>query len=225
MTESPAKTSISPSDLTFGWSGCKRCFWLKYRLGVQLNTPFPGIVTALSSRQERWYKDKTSADFSPDLPAGKVHSTGKKLVSAPLVVDGTTTSFTIAGKYDFLLAYDDGTYGIVDTKMSAKAGKADFYWPQLAAYRHLLAHPQSGEPRACSTLGLMVWTPTHAERAGATDFTVGFTAAYEPVSEPDGEFDRLIGDVVRVIDSPLPPDSGTCTTCDFVREHPLARER
>jgi len=222
MNERPARTAISPSDLTFGSSGCKRCFWLKYRLGVQLSTPFPGIVTALAARQERWYKDKTASDFSPDLPVGKVHSTNKKLTSAPLVVDGVATPFTITGKYDFLLKYEDGTFGIVDTKVSAKSGKANFYWPQLAAYRYLLAHPASGEPRVCSTLGLVVWTPTQAERTGDAAFAVGFAAAYEAVSEPDGAFDLLIGDVVRLIDSPLPPEPEECATCAFVRTHPLA---
>ena len=83
-----AKTRISPSDLTFGWSNCKRCFWMKHVYGVSHQGPFPGIVMSLSSRQERWYKEKHSRDFSSSLPTGMVHSTGKMLESKPIIVDG-----------------------------------------------------------------------------------------------------------------------------------------
>ena len=109
MPEQFAKTRISPSDLTFGWSGCKRCFYMRYAYGVSHQGPFPGIVMSLSSRQEQWYKTKHSHDFSPTLPSGVVHSTGKMLESTPIVVNGEVTPFTLGGKYDFLMAYDNGT--------------------------------------------------------------------------------------------------------------------
>jgi len=223
MSDVPFRTAISPSDLTFRWSGCKRCFWMKYRLGIDLSMPFPGIVAALSSRQEKWYKERTTADFSRDLPPGKVHSSGKKLVSAPIIVNGVETQYTIVGKYDFLIEYDDGSFGVIDTKLSAKLGKADLYWPQLAAYRHLLHYPATGERRDCSTLGLMVWTPTHAHRGTSDDFTVGFTATYEAVTEPSGEFEHLISAVVQLIDSDTIPPTTDCATCQFVAQHPSGR--
>jgi len=63
MTVQIAKTRISPSDLTFGWTGCRKCFWLKYRHGVSHQGPFPGIVD----------------------------SAGKMLESTPIVVNGVQT--------------------------------------------------------------------------------------------------------------------------------------
>ena len=107
MSQTYAKTRISPSDLTFGWSGCRKCFWIRYAHGVSHQGPFPGIVTSLSAKQEAYYKDKHSHDFSPTLPSGNVHSTGKMLESTPILVNGEATPFTLGGKYDFLLEYDN----------------------------------------------------------------------------------------------------------------------
>ena len=69
MARTFAKTRISPSDLTFGWSGCKRCFWIRYANGVSHQGPFPGIVTSLSAKQEGYYKDKHSR-FLADAAVG-----------------------------------------------------------------------------------------------------------------------------------------------------------
>jgi len=164
MPEQFAKTRISPSDLTFGWSGCKRCFYMRYAYGVSHQGSFPGIVMSLSSRQEQWYKTKHSHDFSPTLPSGVVHSTGKMLESTPIVVNGEVTPFTLGGKYDFLMAYDKGTYGVIDTKVVSQGGKAEFYWPQLAAYDYILSNPKKDEPRKCETLGLLVWEIANASQ-------------------------------------------------------------
>ena len=46
----PDLIKISPSDLTFLWDECPRCFWRKYRLGVR--RPFgimPGIFSRIDS--------------------------------------------------------------------------------------------------------------------------------------------------------------------------------
>ena len=100
-----AKTRISPSDLTFAWSSCKKCFWMKHVYGVSHQGPFPGIVMSLSSRQERWYKEKHSRDFSSSLPSGVVHSTGKMLESKPIIVNGQESPFEPTGATVSLRCY------------------------------------------------------------------------------------------------------------------------
>lgn len=210
-----AKTRISPSDLTFGWSGCKRCFWIRYAHGVSHQGPFPGIVTVLSAKQEGYYKDKHSHDFSPTLPSGTVHSTGKMLESTPIVVDGKPTPFTLGGKYDFLLHYDKGTYGIIDTKVVSKGDKAEFYWPQLAAYDYILANPKSGEPRTCETLGLLVWEIRDVAPGAGDEYNVSFNAEYEPVELNRSKFDSFIAEVVRVLMGPQPDAAEKCSNCGY----------
>jgi hypothetical protein len=218
MTENPtfAKTRISPSDLTFLWGDCRRCFWLKYRHGVSHTGIFPGLVTVLSAKQEGWYEGKTSRDFSTTLPTGVVHSTGLMLHSAPIVVDDRETPFTVGGKYDFLLEYEDGTFGIVDTKIVGKAGdKGDLYWPQLSAYEYLLANPKKGAPRTVSTLGLLVWSVADVHHDGETSPAIGFDIAYQPLAVDPPKFRAFIADVVRVLEGPLPRAGERCNNCAY----------
>ena len=213
-----AKTRISPSDLTFGWSNCKRCFWMKHVYGVSHQGPFPGIVMSLSSRQERWYKEKHSRDFSSSLPSGVVHSTGKMLESKPIIVDGRETPFTLGGKYDFLLSYDNGRFGVIDTKVVSQGGKAEFYWPQLAAYDYILSNPKTGEPRACETLGLLVWEIADASHQSAEIYSVGFKSEYEPVEVNPAKFQHFIGEVVSLLMGEMPPADENCSNCSYFQK-------
>lgn len=217
MSTEFAKTTISPSDLTFSWSDCKRCFWLKYRFGIVTSGMMPGLVTSLSSRQEKWYKDKSSHHFSENLPRGVVESTGLKAQSAPIEVDGQPTPFSLMGKYDFLLRYDHGTYGIVDTKIVGKNnGKGDFYWPQLAAYDYILANPASADAREVETLGLMVWAVGDVEYDGSGDPTISFPTSYEAVGRDPERFTKFIAEVVRVLLGDLPKPGAKCGNCSYV---------
>ena len=212
-----AKTTISPSDLTFSWNDCKRCFWLKYRFGIVASGMMPGLVTSLSSRQEKWYKGKTSHHFSTTLPVGQVDSTGLKVQSAPITVNGAPSPFSLVGKYDFLLRYDHGTYGVIDTKIVGKNnGKGDFYWPQLAAYDYILANPASGEPREVETLGLMVWAVGEVNYDGSSDPSISFPAAYEPIARDLSKFDAFIAEVVQVLLGEIPASGSKCGNCSYV---------
>jgi hypothetical protein len=177
--------------------------------------PFPGIVTSLSAKQEGYYKDKHSHDFSPTLPSGTVHSTGKMLESTPIVVNGEATPFTLGGKYDFLLQYEKGTYGIIDTKVVSKGDKADFYWPQLAAYDYILSNPKSGDPRACETLGLLVWEIRTVAPGEGEEYHVTFNSAYEPVEVNPPKFETFIGEVVSTLLGPLPDPLDKCSNCSY----------
>ena len=215
MVTSFARTRISPSDLTFGWSGCRKCFWIRYADGVSHQGPFPGIVTSLSAKQEAYYKDKHSHDFSPTLPSGNVHSTGKMLESTPILVNGEATPFTLGGKYDFLLEYDKGTYGIIDTKVVSKGDKAEFYWPQLAAYDYILSNPKQGTARTCETLGLLVWEIRNVSPGEGDEYRVGFNAAYEPVEVNPSKFESFISEVVSVLMGPMPDSAEKCSNCGY----------
>jgi hypothetical protein len=192
---------------------------MKYRHGVSHTGVFPGLVTVLSAKQEGWYEAKSSRDFSTSLPPGVVHSTGLMLHSAPIVVDERETPFTIGGKYDFLLAYEDGTFGIVDTKIVGKAGdKGGLYWPQLSAYEYLLANPKEGVPRSVSTLGLLVWSVADVHHDGESSPTIGFDVAYEPLAVDPPRFRAFIADVVRVLEGPVPPGGERCNNCTYFEQ-------
>ena len=184
---------------------------MRYVRGVSHQGPFPGIVMSLSSRQERWYKEKHSHDFSTTLPEGIVHSTGKMLESKSIIVDGKETPFTLGGKYDFLMSYDNGKFGVIDTKVVSQGGKAEFYWPQLAAYDYILSNPKTGEPRACETLGLLVWEIAEASQPDVDIYNVGFNSKYEPVEVSPAKFQLFISEVIALLSGDMPTADESCS--------------
>jgi len=114
---SPARDTISPSDLTFGLSTCKRCLWIKYWFKITMPGQFP-LVKPLSAAQEEHFRRASMPDLDPNLAPGVVKQWGQWVKSAPIEVDGKPTRWRILGIYDLLAHYDDGSVGIIDCKVS-----------------------------------------------------------------------------------------------------------
>ena len=196
------KTYISPSDLTFGFSGCHRCLWLKYNAGLSAPMQMP-LVGTLSALQEARFRSAPTSQMSKALAVGSVVDAGAWVVSRPIVIDGEPTGFRIRGKYDLLVKFDDGTYGVIDCKVSASTDdKAAFYQPQLEAYAFALECPESGESRAVSATGLLVWTPNAV--TGDPDAGYGFAvdAFWQPVPRDRAALLALLAQFIAVITAP-----------------------
>ena len=64
---------LSPSDLTFLYDGCKRCFVLKVKHGIaQPSIPIPAIFSTIGSLQKEYYSGKRTETFCEALPPGIV---------------------------------------------------------------------------------------------------------------------------------------------------------
>lgn len=211
------KTFISPSDLTFGWAHCHRCLWLKYNEGVYPPVQMP-LVGTLSALQEGHYRQMNTAAMNPVLPAGSVVGAGEWVVSAPIVVDGSTTDFKVRGKYDLLACLDSGTHAVIDCKVSGSdSNRADFYQPQLEAYAFALENPERGEPREVSLLGLLVWTPTSARGDAGSGYSFAVDAYWQPVRRDPARLAALLRDFIALITADTPPASGDdCRDCGYV---------
>lgn len=212
------KPYISPSDLTFGFSGCHRCLWLKYNAGLSAPMQMP-LVGTLSALQEARFRSAPTSQMSRALPVGSVVDAGAWVVSSPIVLDGEPTGFRIRGKYDLLVGFEDGTYAVIDCKVSASTDdKASFYQPQLEAYAFALESPESGEPRTVSTTGLLVWTPNSV--TGDPDSGYGFAvdAFWQPVPRDPASLSGLLARFIDVITAPQAPAAPKeCRQCDYVR--------
>ena len=79
----PATEFISPSDLTFGLSTCKRCLWIKYWFKVTMPGAFP-LVGTLADLQEKHFRGASMQDLDPSLRAGKVTQWGGWVKSKPM---------------------------------------------------------------------------------------------------------------------------------------------
>lgn len=211
------KTFISPSDLTFGWSNCHRCLWLKYNEGLSAPVTMP-LVGTLSALQEAHYRHYNTQQVNPVLPAGSIVGAGDWVVSAPIVVDGEPTEFRIRGKYDLLAQFDDERFGVIDCKVSAsESNKSDFYQPQLEAYAFALESPERGAARLVSHLGLLVWTPSRAQGAASEGYSFGVDAYWQPIARNPQGLQNLLTKFIGVITLDSAPDAAsTCRDCAYV---------
>ncbi|MEP0805684.1 MAG: hypothetical protein HRF47_09355 [Chloroflexota bacterium] len=111
---------LSPSDLTFLWDECPRCFYLKVKHDFRRPAvPFPSIFTTIDGLMKDFFQDQPTEALETNLPPGRVLFSGKRVQSAPLTLPGHAETCVLSGLFDSLLVFDDGSYGIVDFKTSA----------------------------------------------------------------------------------------------------------
>ena len=70
------KITLSPSNLTFLWHSCKRCFYNHhiYKNRRPMTMPLVGKMATLS---EDWFIEKETTEIDSDLSPGKIVSSQK----------------------------------------------------------------------------------------------------------------------------------------------------
>jgi hypothetical protein len=211
--------TISPSDLTFSWDGCKRCFYLKVKHNIAYRGPFPGMFGKMGDLTSNYYIDKASSEISPELPAGTVTLREKWVKSTPISFSDTSSHCMIRGRFDAIITFEDGTYGIIDYKTSdASEEKAAFYSRQLSAYAYALENPA---PNALSIspithLGLFIITPNRFERMPNGEIAFVTKTTWMDVPRDDATFLALLREIVTLLDKPTPPDPAEgCGLCNY----------
>ena len=213
----PAREFISPSDLTFGLSTCKRCLWIKYWHKVIMPGAFP-LVGTLSALQERNFRNFSTSAIDPSLRPGRVTKLAGWVRSTHLKVNGETTRWRINGKYDLVAENDDGTVALIDCKVSdSDRDSGDFYSPQLEAYAYALEQPATETAVEVATMGLLVWKPERViEQLGA--FGLAMKQSYIPVPRDQEKFLAVIADLISVLEGDLPDAGSECSTCNYFSE-------
>lgn len=214
----PARENISPSDLTFGLSTCKRCLWIKYWHKVVMPGAFP-LVGTFSSLQEKTFRGMSTEDINPSLRPGRVTKLAEWVKSKPLLVNGEVSRWRILGKYDLVAENDDGTVALIDCKVSDSArDSGEFYSPQLEAYAFAMENPAAGKALDVASMGLLIWNPNCVIGTNAQTYAFGVRQSYVPVPRDHEKFLAVIGDFITVLEGPLPMQGPTCTTCNYLAE-------
>jgi hypothetical protein len=213
---------LSPSDLTFTWDECHYCFYMKVRHGISLHSPFPSIFGRMANLTSGFYLGRAAAEIDPGLPQGTVKYREQYVRSVPLSLPGCDSQCYIHGRFDAVIAFADGSYGIVDYKTSeAKPETIPFYSRQLTAYAYALEHPAPGALGLypVSRMGLLVITPEGYERSAVGGMAFASRATWLEVPRNDAAFTAFLEQVMAVLDAPLPPKpSETCGVCQYRRE-------
>jgi hypothetical protein len=213
-----AREFISPSDLTFSWSNCHRCLWLNYNHG--LRTPgFMPLVGDLANMQENYFRDKKTTDIAPVLPEGKVVDLGGWVKSSFINVNGQATKYAIRGKYDLLIEFTDGSFGVIDCKFQAKdSDKTELYQPQLEAYAFALENPVSGDPKKVSIMGLLVWSLLEPAGDVSKGFGLKLKHTWRPIERNPGALDKRLTDFITVVSADMPKTKDNCEMCNYLMQ-------
>jgi PD-(D/E)XK nuclease superfamily len=211
---------LAPSDLTFLWEECQRCFWLKAR-GV-LKRPagiFPKVFTMLDNQTKDFFYNKRAEEMADGLRPGRVAFGDRWVRSRPLSVPGHDTKVSLQGKIDTALAFDDGSFGIVDFKTSEpKASHVDFYGRQLASYVLAAENPVEGalDLSPVTQLGLLCVQPV-AMIAVGDDVAYKGTTHFLEIERDDDAFRAFLSQVLFTLEKPEPPAAGQrCGYCSYV---------
>lgn len=214
--EKPARENISPSDLTFGLSTCKRCLWIKYWHKVVMPGSFP-LVGTLASLQEKTFTGVNTRDIDSSLRPGKVTKLAEWVKSTPIVINGEATRWRVLGKYDLVAENEDGTIALIDCKVSdSSRDSGEFYAPQLEAYAFALEKPAAGKAAIVATMGLLVWKPKQIIGQGPSSYAFGVEQKYVPVQRNQKKFLDVIENFISVLEGPLPDSGPDCATCNYL---------
>lgn len=220
----PAKSiKLSPSDLTFLWDECPRCFYLKYLHGItRPAAPFPAIFGTIDRLMKAQFAGRPTTDLDPSLPPGNVRVSENWIESLPVVLPGHALSCFLRGKIDAIMSFYDGSYGVVDFKTSEpKPAHIPFYSRQLHAYAYALEHPAPNR-LSCSPisrLGLYVETPHATLAATTSEISFHFRSTWLEITFEERGFLGFLDKVLSLLELPDPPPaSENCAYCQY-RQH------
>ena len=216
---------LSPSDLTFLWDECKRCFYLKVvRDFRRPSAPFPKIFSRIDILMKDYYLNKSTLEISPDLLEGTVFETGKWVESTSIRDGGLGVECYIKGIFDTVLKFDDDSYAVVDFKTTvANEDHLPFYARQLWAYAYALEHgaPTKLSLKPIQQLGLLCFEPRHMDKDTEGRLTYRGPVIWQPIQPDEPAFLAFIAEILKVLALSEPPPAGE--KCEFCKYREQAR--
>jgi len=212
---------LSPSDLTFLYEGCRYCFYLKARHQIfQPSIPIPAIFSKISSLLENYYNGKRTEQLHKDLPPGTIIYGEEFVESQPIHFSGHKDTCFIKGRFDIVIKFDDGTYGVIDFKTSNPEGEHSIlYSRQLHAYAYALENPAHGAIKLSpvSMLGLLYFYPTKVSQQSRDWLSFDSEIYLVEIKKDYHQFLIFIKEVLSLLESPDYPDSAQdCIWCNYI---------
>ena len=221
---------LSPSSLSFDWDGCKACWWHFHAAPTKekkVFQPFPKIFTIIDSAVKECFVGQVASTMMPvdDTSVDGRISGGVTLRSEPFVPKGCVTAIELGGRTDFIVTFDDGTYGVPDAKTSeVKPEHVEFYGRQLNAYAWCLVNPNlnrhvKGAPECpveVSRLGLYYFTPGSFWVGDNRRAQLLGESCWTEVPVDLAGFETFMSQVGQVVDMPVaPPGNPDCQLCQL----------
>jgi len=204
---------LSPSDFKYLWEDCKHCYHQKVVRGIYLpSIGMPGVFNKMTGMLQETIQGMSLKDIDSNLPSGIINAKETYLKSTP--IPPTKDSF-ISGRLDVLSTLEDGTYGLIDFKITEQdEEKAKKFSRQLHAYKFALENPLQDAPRKVSKMGLIIVSP---DSISFEDGQVVFKTKptwFEIKEDMEGFYD-FISEVSSLLNNPVPESTRTCKWCAY----------
>lgn len=214
--------TISPTDLTFLWDECPRCFYLKIVHNFKRPyAPFPSIFNRIDKLMKEFFLNQSTNILSPDLPNGKIILTERQVTSLPISFASVSAKVVLRGKIDTAIQFSDGSFGVVDFKTSeAKPDHVAFYGRQLHAYAYALEHPQSGSLHLSpiSRMGLLIVEPIKIGEFRENQIAYLGKVTWQEIPKDETTFLNFLEGVISVLLAYTPPEPHPdCAYCQYLQ--------
>lgn len=211
---------LSPSDFAFLWEECKRCFYLKVaRNFYRPRAPFPRVFGVIDRLINSHFNGKPSNQISNALPEGFIKYGESWVQSEPIHIPGRSSTCYIRGRFDSVLEFTDGGYGIIDFKTTSTSSEhIELYSRQLHSYAFALERPAHGylALNPITRLGLVCVEPTRLFRDNAGVLFYGGEVEWKEMERNDLAFEQFLGEVIDVLDQDQPPSkTKACGFCKY----------
>ena len=210
---------LNPSDFAFLWEECKRCFYLKVREGFRRpSLPMPKIFTVIDAQMKTHFGGQRTERVLPFLPAGTVDGSVSWVQSKPLAIAGHSATCAIRGKLDTLVRFDDGSFGVIDFKTSARREEhVHLYGRQLHAYATALEQAAAGHVNLSPVdrLGLLVYEPQSFQTPSASEALLAGGLVWIPIARDERSFLGFLSQILDVLERAEPPAAESCEWCRY----------
>lgn len=203
---------LSPSDFAYLYEECKLCYYLKVKYGIyQPSMPMPGVFSTINAKLQGDLLKTNLKNLSESLPDARVETLEGWVESA--VVPGTDVF--IKGKYDLLAKQKDGSFILVDLKISLPVeDKIEKYKTQLSSYKFALENPKYGKPIKIAKQGLLIFYPDKAI-IKKDDVSITFPPKWLEVPIDVEGFKDFAKEVSDLLSGPTPSEGKDCKWCKY----------
>ena len=203
--------TVAPSDLSYMYDKCPRCYWLKANGIVGPSDVLPGIFRDIDRMQKEGIGLESLRALG--IPAAKFIEK-ERVVSKPAEHGGSM--LVISGYTDRRVRLDDGTLAIIDFKTSKPRvdGVARF-WRAMSAYQYAIENNSDGSAEQVTLLSLVVFSPSkfkmRTDDVTQAAYTGSLVRMDVPADRP--KFDAFLRGLGETLASTELPRAGSCDTC------------
>lgn len=206
--------NLSPSDFSYMWDQCRRCFWLKHKTKLRQPGIFPRVFTQIDGAMRAHFEGRNLKVIFPELRSGIFETKTEWVESKPMQIG--KNSLTIRGKIDALIAFDKGEFGVIDFKCSGDLEKAaGIYQRQLNGY----AFGVENSKGSVTQLGLIMYAPPFDFQSAPTARGAALIGDLKwiPIQRDDAAFMKFLAEVSDCLSGPMPQSGILCDFCKYAQ--------